>query len=100
MGWRYLTAEVSDSGEVIREMPRTGTGPFPAQRSAFPVPGSQFGFLSRDTRFGAAPYGSSGPAASGQSSLAIPGGYYGPVATVREDPARAQWPFCRSRWTR
>src|SRR3984885_4995209 len=74
-------------------MPRTGTGPFPAQRSAFPVPGSQFGFLSRDTRFGAAPYGSCGPAASGQSSLAIPGGYYGPVATVREDPARAQWPL-------
>ena len=100
MGCRYLTAEVSDSGEVIREMPRTGTGPFPAQRSAFslPVPGSQYGFLSRDTQFSGAPHGgSSGPAASGQYSLAIPGGYYGPVATVREDPARpGQWPL-RSR---
>jgi hypothetical protein len=80
---------------VIREMPRTGTGPFPAQRSAFPVPGSQYGFLSRDTQFSSAPYGgSSGPAVSGQYSLAIPGGYYGPVATVREDPTRpAQWPL-------
>jgi hypothetical protein len=98
VGCRYLTAEVSDSGEVIREMPRTGTGPFPAQRSAFPAPGSQYGFLSRDTQFSAAPYGgSSGRAAAGQYSLAIPGGYYGPVATVREDPTRpAQWPL-RSR---
>jgi hypothetical protein len=79
---------------VIREMPRTGTGPFPAQRSAFPAPGSQYGFLSRDTQFSAAP---SGRAAAGQYSLAIPGGYYGPVATVREDPTRpAQWPL-RSR---
>jgi hypothetical protein len=80
---------------VIREMPRTGTGPFPAQRSAFPAPGSQYGFLSRDTQFSAAPYGgSSGRAAAGQYSLAIPGGYYGPVATVREDPTRpAQWPL-------
>jgi hypothetical protein len=94
-----LTAAVSDSGEVIREMPRTGTGPFPAQRSAFPVPGSQYGFLSRDTQFGAAPYGSSyGPAAAGQYSLAIPGGYYGPVATAHEDPTSnpGQWPL-RSR---
>src|ERR1700733_15617410 len=76
-------------------MPRTGTGPFPAPRSGFPVPGSQYGFLSQDTRFGAAPYGgSSGLATSDQHSLAIPGGYYGPVATVREDPARpAQWPL-------
>jgi hypothetical protein len=80
---------------VIREMPRTGTGPFPAQRSAFPAPGSQYGFLSRDTQFSGAPYGGSyGPAASGQYSLAIPGGYYGPVATAREDPARpGQWPL-------
>jgi hypothetical protein len=83
---------------VIREMPRTGTGPFPAQRSAFPAPGSQYGFLSRDTQFSAAPYGgSSGRAAAGQYSLAIPGGYYGPVATVREDSTRpGQWPL-RSR---
>jgi hypothetical protein len=80
---------------VIREMPRTGTGPFPAHRSAFPLPGSQYGFLSRDTQFSGAPYGgSAGLATSGQHSLAIPGGYYGPVATVREDPARpAQWPL-------
>jgi hypothetical protein len=80
---------------VIREMPRTGTGPFPAQRSAFPAPGSQYGFLSRDTQFSGASYGGSyGPAASGQYSLAIPGGYYGPVATAREDPARpGQWPL-------
>jgi len=79
-------------------MPRTGTGPFPAHRSAFPLPGSQYGFLSRDTQFSGAPYGgSAGLATSGQHSLAIPGGYYGPVATVREDPARpAQWPL-RSR---
>ena len=95
MGCRYLTAEVSDSGEVIREMPRTGTGPFPAPRSSFPVPAGQYGFMARDTQFSSAPYGgSSGLATSDQHSLAIPGGYYGPVATVREDPARpAQWPL-------
>jgi hypothetical protein len=80
---------------VIREMPRTGTGPFPAQRSPFPVPGGRYGFLTRDTQFGAAPYGhSSSPAPSGQYSLAIPGGYYGPVATAHDDPSRpGQWPL-------
>jgi hypothetical protein len=81
---------------VIREMPRTGTGPFPAQRSAFPVPGGQYGILARDTQFSVAPYGGSyRPAASsGQYALAIPGGYYGPVAAAHEDPARpGQWPL-------
>jgi hypothetical protein len=86
-----LTAKGSDSGEVIREMPRTGTGPFPVQRSAFPVPGGQYGLLARDTQFSAVPHG---PVPSGQYGLAIPGGYYGPVATAREDPARpGQWPL-------
>ena len=89
-------------------MPRTGTGPFPAQRSAFPAPGRQYGFLSRDAQFSAPPYGGSyspassgpySPPSSGEYSLAIPGGYYGPVATAREDPARedparsGQWPL-------
>jgi len=84
---------------VIREMPRTGTGPFPAQRSAFPVPGGQYGLLARDTQFGAAPYGGSYgtshlPGASGQYSLAIPGGYHEPVAEAHDDPARTgQWPL-------
>ncbi|PZS37222.1 MAG: hypothetical protein DLM62_20405 [Pseudonocardiales bacterium] len=81
---------------MIREMPRTGTGPFPAQRSAFPVPGGQYGILVRDTQFSAAPYGGSyRPAASsGQYAVAIPGGYYGPVAAAHEDPARpGQWPL-------
>lgn len=75
-------------------MPRTGTGPFPAQRSAFPVPGGQYGFLARDTQFSAAPYGGSySPATSGPYGLAIPGGYYGPVSTAHEDPSRpGQWP--------
>jgi hypothetical protein len=111
-----LTAEVSDSGEVIREMPRTGTGPFPAQRSSFPLPGGQHGFMARDAQFSAAPYGGSySPAGSGQYSLAVPGSYYGPVAArshdepAHDEPARnepaqdepaqdepgrpAQWPF-------
>jgi hypothetical protein len=96
-----LTAEVSDSGEVIREMPRTGTGPFPAQRSSFPLPGGQYGFRARDTQFSAAPRGGSySPAGSGQYSLAVPGGYYDPVAARSQDeppqdePARpAQWPY-------
>ncbi len=67
-------------------MPRTGTGPFPAQRSSFPIPGSQYGFVTRDTQFSGAPYrGSHGPAASGQYSLAVPGSYYGPVAVPAHD---------------
>lgn len=80
-------------------MPRTGTGSFPAPRSAFPVPGGQYGLLTRDTQFSAAPYGGSYgtsrlPGASGQYRLAIPGGYYGPVAAAHDDPARpGQWPL-------
>ena len=88
MGCRYLTAEVSDSGEVIREMPRTGTGPFPAPRSSFPMPAGQYGFMARDTQFSSAPYGGSyGSAGTGQYGFALPGSYYGPVA-VREDWSR------------
>ena len=81
MGCRYLTAEVSDSGEVIREMPRTGTGPFPAHRSSFSFPGGPSGFVVRDTQFSTAPHGHSyGPPATGPRSLAVPGSYYRPVA--------------------
>ncbi len=81
MGCRYLTAEVSDSGEVIREMPRTGTGPFPAHRSGFSFPGGPHGFAVRDTQFSTAPHGHSfGPRATGQHSLAVPGSYHRPVA--------------------
>jgi hypothetical protein len=88
MGCRYLTAEVSDSGEVIREMPRTGTGPFPARRSGFPVPASQYGFMARDTQFSSAPYsGSYGSAGTSQYGLAVPGSYYGPVAVPARDDA-------------
>ena len=109
MGCRYLTAEVSDSGEVMREMPRTGTGPLPAQRSSFSFPGGQYGLAARDTQFSTSSYGRSYgvPAsgqygASGQYSL---GTYHGPVAVPAQDgraqdgpaqdgPARpAQWPF-------
>ncbi|HEX9359067.1 MAG TPA: ATP-binding protein [Streptosporangiaceae bacterium] len=99
-----MTAEVSDSGEVIREMPRTGTGPFPAQRSSFSFPGGQYGFAARGTQFGTSSYSRSYgvPAsgqyrASGQYSL---GSYHGPVAVpaqagpARDGPSRpAQWPF-------
>src|SRR5258705_9630884 len=81
-------------------MPRTGTGPLPAQRSAFPVPGGQYGLLAPDTQFSAASSGGSYaashlPAASAQYSLAISGGFYDPVAAAREDPARrpGQWPL-------
>ena len=114
MGCRYLTAEVSDSGEVIREMPRTGTGPSPAQRSSFSFPGGQYGFAARDTQFGTASYGRSyGPPASGQygaSGQYRLGSFHGPVAALAQDspgqdspgqderaedePARpAQWPL-------
>jgi hypothetical protein len=96
---------------VIREMPRTGTGPFPAQRSGFSFPGGQYGLAARDTQFSAAPYsgsyggGSYGTGASAQYGLAVPGSYYGPVATpnqyqpaqdepAQDDPGRpAQWPL-------
>jgi len=90
LGCRYLTAEVSDSGEVIREMPRTGTGPFPAQRSSFPVPASQYGFMARDTQFSSAPYGGSyGSAGTSQYGLTVRGSYYEPVTVpAREDAAR------------
>lgn len=88
-------------------MPRTGTGPFPAQRSSFPLPGGQYGFMARDTQFSPVPHGgSSSPAGSGQYSLADPGSYYGPVAArsqgepavyhepAQDEPGRpAQWPF-------
>jgi hypothetical protein len=114
VGCRYLTAEVSDSGEVIREMPRTGTGPFPAQRSSFSFRGGRHGFAVRDTEHSTAPHGHSyaPPAtgrysASGQYSL---GSYHGPVAApaqngpaqdgrdqdgrAQDGPGRpAQWPF-------
>lgn len=81
-------------------MPRTGTGPFPAQRSSFPAPASQYGFMARDTQFSSAPYPRSyGSAGTSQYGLAVPGSYYGPVAVpardyiaredaVQEDPAR------------
>lgn len=93
MGCRYLTAEVSDSGEVIREMPRTGTGPFPAPRSSFPMPAGQHGFMARDTQFSSAPYGGSyGSAGTGQYGFALPGSYYGPVAVpTRDDGPREDW---------
>ncbi len=87
-------------------MPRTGTGPFPAQRSSFPVAGGQYGFHSRDTQFSTPSYGRSyGSAALGQYSapgqygLAVPG-YYSPVAApardepAQDEPARqVQWPL-------
>ena len=95
MRCRYLTAEVSDSGEVIREMPRTGTGPFPAQRSGFSFASGQYGLAGRDAQFGAANYGRSyGPpaagryGASGQYTLTEPASYYRSV----EAPARDLWP--------
>ena len=86
-------------------MPRTGTGPFPAQRSGFALPASQYGFMARDTQFSSVPYGGTyGPAGAGQYSLALPGGYFGPVAvphqgdSPQDDPAQdedrpAQWPL-------
>jgi hypothetical protein len=84
-----LTAEVSDSGEVIREMPRTGTGPSPGQRSGFSFPGGRHGFAARDAQFSTLSYGRSYgvPAAgqygpSGQYSL---GSYHGPVAVPAQD---------------
>jgi hypothetical protein len=75
---------------VIREMPRTGTGPFPAQRSSFPVPASQYGFMARDTQFSSAPYGGSyGSAGTSQYGLTVRGSYYEPVTVpAREDAAR------------
>ena len=46
--------------------------------------------MSRDTQFSSAPYGGSyGSAGTSQYSLAIPGGYYGPVAVpARDDTAQ------------
>ena len=90
MGCRYLTAEVSDSGEVIREMPRTGTGPFPAQRSSVSFSGGPYGFVVRDTQFATAPHGHSyGAPAAGQHSLAVPGRHYRPVgAPAQNGPAQ------------
>jgi hypothetical protein len=101
---------------VIREMPRTGTGPFPAQRSSFPVPGGHYGYLARDTNFSpVSRRGSYSPPASGQYSLARPCSYHGPVVVpsrdapaldqpavdepaqdepAQDEPARpAQWPL-------
>ena len=90
MGCRYLTAEVSDSGEVIREMPRTGTGPFPAPRSGFSYPGGQHGLAARDTQFSTGPHGRSyappGSARYGASGRYSLGNYHGPVAA----PARSE----------
>ena len=96
MRCRYLTAEVSDSGEVIREMPRTGTGPFPTQRSGISFPSGQYGLAARDAQFGAANYGRSyGPPAagrygtSGQYTLTEPGSFHRPVvAPAREGRAQ------------
>ena len=69
-------------------MPRTGTGPFPARRSSFPIPAGQYGFMARDTQFSSAPYsGSYGSAGSSQYGLAVPGSYYGPVAVPARDDA-------------
>jgi hypothetical protein len=73
---------------VIREMPRTGTGPLPAQRSSFPIPAGQHGFRARDTQFSSAPYGGSyGSAGTSQYGLAVPGSYYGSVAVPAQDYA-------------
>ena len=86
MGCRYLTAEVSDSGEVIREMPRTGTGPFPAHRSGFSFPGGPHGLAVRDTQFSTAACGHSfAPPATGQHRLAVPGSYHRPVAAPAQN---------------
>ena len=69
-------------------MPRTGTGPFPARRSSFPIPAGQYGFMARDTQFSSAPYGASyGSAGTSQYGLAVPGSYYGPVAVSARDGA-------------
>ncbi len=89
MGCRYLTAEVSDSGEVIREMPRTGTGPFPAQRSGFSFPAGPHGLAVRDTQFSTPARGHFyGPPATGQhraSGQYSLGSYHGPVAAPAQD---------------
>jgi hypothetical protein len=70
-------------------MPRTGTGPFPAQRSSFPVPASQYGFMARDTQFSSAPYGGSYGSGTSQYGLTVRGSYYEPVTVpAREDAAR------------
>ena len=67
-------------------MPRTGTGPFPAQRSSVSFPGGPYGFAVRDTQFAGAPHGHSyGPPATGQHSLAVPGSYYRPVAAPAQN---------------
>lgn len=101
-------------------MPRTGTGPFPAQRSSFPVPGGHYGLAGRDTQFSSAPLGGSyggssyrgssyGAGGSGQYGLALPGSYFAPVAEpgeygadeyqaaqdepAQDEPGPAQWPL-------
>jgi hypothetical protein len=76
---------------VIREMPRTGTGPFPAHRPGFPVPGSQYGFVARNTQFSVPPHGRShgggfyGTGRSGPYSLAVPGSYASSVTAPDQD---------------
>ena len=72
-------------------MPRTGTGPFLAHRSGFPVPGSQYGFVARNTQFSVPPHGRShgggsyGTGRSGPYSLAVPGSYFSSVAVPDQD---------------
>lgn len=73
-------------------MPRTGTGPFPTQRSGFSLPGGQYGLAARDAQFGAPNYGRSyGPPAagrygtSGQYTLTEPGSFHRPVAVPARD---------------
>ena len=75
-------------------MPRTGTGPFPAQRSGFSYPGGQHGLAARDTPFSTGPHGRSyappGSAqysASGRYSL---GNYHGPARSGRARSGVAQ----------
>ena len=80
-------------------MPRTGTGPFPAQRSGFSFHGGQPGLAARDAQFGVASYGRSyGPPAvgrygtSGQYALTEPGSFHRPVAApARDDWAQDDW---------
>src|ERR1700722_6718045 len=62
-------------------MPRTGTGPFPARRSSFPIPAGQYGFMARDTQFSSAPYGGSyGSPRASPYGPPVPGRYYRAIA--------------------
>jgi hypothetical protein len=77
-------------------MPRTGTGPFPAHRSSFPIPAGQYGFTARNTQFRSASYGAAG---TSQYGLAVPGSYYGPVdVPARGDAAPDDTAWADSAW--